>query len=58
MKINMTTELGPFEGTPTVGDLLDVLVDLPSRAFVDITMWDSQHEGSGWRVRANWSEER
>lgn len=58
MKIRMTTELGPFEGEPTAGNLCAALASLPRGAFVDVTQWSSQHEGTGWRVKASWAEER
>lgn len=58
MKIQMTTEVGPFEGMPRAAQLIAALALLPDDAFVTVEVWDSQRDGSGWRVRSRWTEER
>lgn len=58
MKVQMNTEVGPFEGSPTVDQLIDALALLPGDASVRIETWDSQIDGAGWRIKGNWTEER
>ena len=58
MKIQMATEVGPFEGTPTAGTLVEALSVLPPEAYANIESWDSQRDGAGWRIKARWTEER
>lgn len=58
MKIQMNTEVGPFEGAPTAAQLTDVLGRLPGEAFVRLETWDSQRDGDGWRLKAHWTEQR
>lgn len=58
MKIQMATEVGPFDGTPRAEQLLAALALLPGEAFVTVESWDSQRDGSGWRIKARWAEER
>lgn len=58
MKIKLNTEVGPFDGEPTVGQLIAALSGMPGSAYVHMETWDSQREGSGWRLRLNWEEDR
>lgn len=58
MQIKMSTEIGPFDGALTAGDLTTALSALPADATVDVQTWDSQRDGEGWRVRAAWIEDR
>lgn len=58
MNINLKTEIGPFDGSPTAGDLLEALAHLPAGAFVTLEQWDSQMDGAGWRIKAHWTETR
>lgn len=58
MKIQMKTEVGPFEGTPTAAQLASALALLPGEAFVRLDSWDSQRDGAGWRLHAHWAEDR
>lgn len=58
MQVKMSTEVGPFDGDMTAGQLAIALDALPSNARVSVETWDSQRDGSGWRVRAAWIEDR
>lgn len=58
MILHMNTEIGPFEGSPTAGALITALCPLPEGAHVTVETWDSQRDGTGWRIRARWTEER
>lgn len=58
MKIQMNTEVGPFEGEPKAGELAAALALIPADAYARIETWDSQRDGSGWRIKARWMEER
>lgn len=58
MKVNVKTEIGPFDGTPKAKDLISTLSALPEEAYVNIQMQRSQREGDSWTITANWTEER
>lgn len=58
MRVQMKTEIGPFEGSPQAGELVAVLNALPAEASVRVETWASQRDGDGWRVHAAWEEER
>lgn len=58
MQIKMSTEIGPFGGDLTAGDLATAIGALPTHANVSVETWDSQRDGNGWRVRASWLEDR
>lgn len=58
MQIKMSTEIGPFDGPLTAGDLATALSPLPQHATVSVDTWDSQRDGEGWRIRAAWIEDR
>lgn len=58
MKVNLTSE-ATFDGLPlTARALRDAMGAFPEEAYVTIETWDSQREGSGWRVKARWTEDR
>lgn len=58
MKVTLRSEIGPFQGSPTVGALISALSAFPNVATVTVETWDSQMDGSGWRIKAHWQEER
>ena len=58
MKVNMTSEV-TFDGERmTARAVAEAMLLFPGEAFVSIEEWDSQMDGSGWRVKAHWTEER
>lgn len=58
MKVNLTSE-ATFNGQPmTAASVAAAMASFPPEAAVSIETWDSQRDGSGWRVRARWSEDR
>ena len=58
MKVNLTSE-ATFSGQPmTARAVSDAMASFPPEAHVSIETWDSQRDGSGWRVKARWTEER
>jgi len=58
MEITLKTQLGPFQGTPTAGLLVETLSVLPSNAEVVVTCSDNQMDGASWRAEATWVEDR
>lgn len=58
MKVNLTSE-ATFAGQPmTARAVASAMASFPPEAYVAIETWDSQRDGSGWRVKARWTEDR
>ena len=58
MKVNLTSE-ATFDRQPmTARSVTKAMESFPPDASVSIETWDSQRDGSGWRVKARWTEER
>lgn len=58
MKVNLTSE-ATFDGQPmTPRAVTEAMASFPPDAYVSIETWDSQRDGSGWRVKARWTEDR
>jgi DNA primase len=58
MKVNLTSE-ATFDGIAmTARAVAESMASFPPEAYVTIETWDSQRDGSGWRVKARWTEDR
>lgn len=57
MKINLTSEAA-FNEPLTAGALQVALASFPPEAHIAVETWDSQRDGSGWRIKARWTEDR
>lgn len=58
MKVNLTSE-ATFDKQPmTARAVAEAMASFPPEAYVSIETWDSQRDGSGWRVKARWVEDR
>lgn len=58
MRVALSSEIGPFLGSPTPVAIRAALQGIPDEAEIRFEQWDSQRDGDGWRIRASWSEER
>ena len=57
MKITLSTAIAG-RGALTAGTLRASLDALPDEARLTIASYDSQRDGSSWRLEAQWEEER